>query len=302
MFNNDIQNVKKIKKEINSKFGIVLSYKDVLCVFKVNNLYKKEKILKDDIDNFILENIKNNCYTTALEMINKIKNKFNKSISTTYIYNILNKNKYTYKKIKINSNPHSEEKQKIQLEEVKKNISKINIDNLISIDEISIKEFENLNKGWGIKGTETEINNKDKKINNKRYSVLMAASNKKIINYTIVEKGIKTDSFNKFMSKLKTMDKQNNNVYFLDNTRVHKTKSFNQLKEKLKLNIIYNAPYQSKYNPIEYVFSLLRKKIQKDSDKTYNKIINIINKFNKELEETKLKNIFNHVLKLFNNI
>jgi hypothetical protein len=29
------------------------------------------------------------------------------------------------------------------------------------------------------------------------------------------------------------------------------------------MNIIYNAPYQSKFNPIEIVFSLLRKEINK---------------------------------------
>ena len=65
-----------------------------------------------------------------------------------------------------------------------------------------------------MKGTEQEVNNKNKKINNKRYSVLMASSNKKIIYYTIVEKGIKTHNFNKFILKLNKMDKENKNVYF----------------------------------------------------------------------------------------
>ena len=42
----------------------------------------------------------------------------------------------------------------------------------------------------------------------------MASSNKKIIYYTIVEKGIKTHNFNKFILKLNKMDKENKNVYF----------------------------------------------------------------------------------------
>ena len=151
-----------------------------------------------------------------------------------------------------------------------------------------------------MKGIEQEVNNKNKKINNKRYCVLMDLSNKKIINYTIVEKGIKTDDFNKFILKLNKMDKENKNVYFLDIARVHKTKSFNKIKEENKFNIIYDAPYQSKYNPIEYVFTLLRKQIQKYSNKSYNQLINIINNINKNITESKLKNIFNHVIKLFN--
>lgn len=299
---NDKFKINEIKKNVKNKFNICLSYKDILCILKKNNLRYDKKIIKDNIDKFINDTIKNNNYITANELIKLINNKFNIIYSTTYIYNILHKNNYSYKKIKINSNPYSKEKQKEQMIEIKNKIEKINIDDIVSIDEISVKEFENLDKGWCLKGIETEINNKNKKINNKRYSVLMASTNKKIINYTIVEKGIKTENFNKFMLKLNIMDKKNKNVYFLDNARVHKTKSFNKIKEEHKLKIIYNAPYQSKYNPIEYVFSLLRKEIQKGSNKSYNCLINIINNFIKNIEEIKLKNIFNHVKKLFNDI
>jgi len=71
----------------------------------------------------------------------------------------------------------------------------------------------------------------------------MASSNKKIINYTIVEKGIKTNNFNNFILKLNKMNKESKNIYFLDNVKVHKTKSFNKIKEDYKLNVIYNTPY-----------------------------------------------------------
>jgi len=299
---NDKFKVKNIKKNVKEKFNVSLSYKDILCILKTNNLKFDKNIIKNNIDEFIIDNIKINNYMTANELIKLINNKFKITVSITYIYNVLTKHNYSYKKIRINSNPYSKEKQKEQLIEIKNKIQKNNINNIISIDEISVKEFENLDKGWSLKGIETEVNNKNKKINNKRYSILMASSNKKIINYTIVEKGIKTNNFNNFMLKLNRMDKEKNNVYFLDNARVHKTKSFNKIKEDYKLNIIYNAPYQSKYNPIEYVFSLLRKQIQKYSNKSYNELIKIINIFIKNIEENKLYNIFNHVIKLFNQI
>jgi transposase len=299
---NDKFKVKNIKKNVKEKFNVSLSYKDILCILKTNNLKFDKNIIKNNIDEFIIDNIKINNYMTANELIKLINNKFKITVSITYIYNVLTKHNYSYKKIRINSNPYSKEKQKEQLIEIKNKIQKNNINNIISIDEISVKEFENLDKGWSLKGIESEVNNKNKKINNKRYSILMASSNKKIINYTIVEKGIKTNNFNNFMLKLNRMDKEKNHVYFLDNARVHKTKSFNKIKEDYKLNIIYNAPYQSKYNPIEYVFSLLRKQIQKYSNKSYNELIKIINIFIKNIEENKLNNIFNHVIKLFNQI
>ena len=146
--------IDKIKKNIKDKLNISLSYKDILCILKKNNLKYDKKIIKDNIDKFIIDTIKINNYITANELNKLINNKFKISVSTTYIYDILNKHNYSYKKIRINSNPYSKEKQKEQLIEIKNKIQKNNLDNLISIDEISVKEFENLDKGWCLKGIE----------------------------------------------------------------------------------------------------------------------------------------------------
>jgi len=48
------------------------------------------------------------------------------------------------------------------------------------------------------------------------------------------------------------------------------------------------------------IFSLLRKQIQNGLNKSYEGIINKINDFKKNIGEIKLKNIFNHVIKLLN--
>jgi transposase len=47
----------------------------------------------------------------------------------------------------------------------------------------------------------------------------------------------------------------------MDNARTHHTKLFKKSIKSKNLKIIYNIPYHSKYNPIEYVFSLLRRDI-----------------------------------------
>ena len=136
---------------------------------------------------------------------------------------------------------------------------------------------------------------------NERYSVLMAVKKHKILNYTIVEKGIRTDKFIQFMTKLRISDKKNKNIYFMDNASVHTTIKFKKLINELNLNIIYNAPYHSEFNPIEYVFSLLRKEIQKNTNRTREEIINTINNFIKNVNPEYLINIFNHSFKLLDN-
>jgi len=292
-----------IKKQVTKTFNISLSYKAVKHVFTVNNIVNEKDIIKKNIEDCIVKNIKETPTLTAYCIQKIINNKFNKIVSTTYIYDVLSKNGITYKKVRIIKNPHSIEKQKEQLKAVNEEVKKVDINNIVSIDEISITQFETSYYGWSEKGQECQVDLgiiSKGAIYNKRYSVLMATSNKKILNYTIVEKGLKGDQFNAFMIKLNLMDKQHKNIYFMDNARIHKTKKFNELCKKLNLQIIYNAPYQSKYNPIEFVFSLLRKSIQKGVNNTQNDICNIINIFNKNIKSDHLTNIFNHAFNKLN--
>ena len=93
-----------------------------------------------------------------------------------------------------------------QISHHKEKYYKNKINNIISIDEISITHFEQSKYGWSLKNTQCSIdigNLNNGKIKSKRYSVLMATSNKKIINYTIVENGIKKEQFLKFMKNMK---------------------------------------------------------------------------------------------------
>jgi hypothetical protein len=53
------------------------------------------------------------------------------------------------------------------------------------------------------------------------------------------------------------------------------------------MNIIYNAQYQSKFNPIEMVFSLLRKEINKKIVKTEIEIKEVVNLFIKIIKNIK---------------
>ena len=66
------------------------------------------------------------------------------------------------------------------------------------------------------------------------------------------------------MNELKENDIYNKNTYFLDNASIHHTKKFKSFAKENKIHVLYNAPYNSDKNPIEYIFSPLRKFIQKN--------------------------------------
>lgn len=84
----------------------------------------------------------------------------------------------------------------------------------------------------------------------------------------------------------------------MDNESIYKSKRMTKYIKENDLNIIYNIPYCSEYNPIEYIFSLLRKKLLEKEIKSKQDIINTIIKFKKEINKNHVKNIFNKCIKL----
>jgi transposase len=150
-------------------------------------------------------------------------------------------------------------------------------------------------KGWSKKGNNCYITTNNKTIFNKRYSIGMSISIKGKINFTITEGSLKSINFNKFMKKI--MNK--NNYIFMDNASIHKNAPFKKFINDNNFNVIYNIPYHSELNPIEYIFSLLRKELLTYDNSTFKQIINIIVKFIKNFNSKYSYNIFN---KCFNNI
>ena len=124
----------------------------------------------------------------------------------------------------------------------------------------------------------------------------MATSDKQILKYELIEGSIKTDNFIKFMDELNRTN--NNYSYLIDNASIHSNKKTKEFFKLNKMNVIYNAPYQSKFNPIEMVFSLLRKELNKKVVKNKTEINNCVNEFIKNIKKETLKNIFNHSTKI----
>ena len=172
-------------------------------------------------------------------------------------------------------------------------------DNIISYDEISITNNEHPVFGWSKSGEKCIVNNPINSIKGNRFSVGMAINNKKIIGFKIVEKGFKTDDFIDMMNELKEKDIYNKNTYFLDNASIHHTKKFKNFAKENKIHVLYNAPYNSDKNPIEYIFSPLRKFIQKNPFKKIDELKVLINQYIDIDRELSINNTFIHAFGLF---
>jgi hypothetical protein len=190
---------------------------------------------------------------------------------------------------KKDNNIENEKNNNIEKDNNNKNEENNNI--LLSIDEMSIITNRGPTHGWSLKNSICEINIPFFKPN-VRYSLLMASSNIKIIKYKLVKGSIKSDDFINFIIEL---NKENPNYNFLiDNASIHKSKKANNIYKEKKINIIYNAPYQSEFNPIEMIFSLLRKKLNKKIVKNEESILEVIKELQKNIKKEELENIFRH--------
>ena len=69
----------------------------------------------------------------------------------------------------------------------------------------------------------------------------------------------------------------------MDNASIHRSIKFNKSIKENNIKVIYNIPYHSKFNPIEYFFSILRKEIQDKKCKNEKDINDCINNFIKNI-------------------
>ena len=200
--------------------------------------------------------------------------------------------KITYKNIVVKNDKYTVD----ELKELKKQLN-IKLDlvkenELLSYDEMAIYIDDILTKGRSEKGKKFVIKTKRNSIVKKRYTIGMCINeDKTFIDYTINEKSLKSDKFNNFMEKI---NKKTNNKFsiLMDNATIHKNSKFNKEIIKNKYKIIYNIPYQSELNPIEYVFSLLRRELLKNDNKNIESMIKTINNFMKNVNKENIKNIF----------
>jgi len=238
----------------------------------------------DNIVAQIKQYLDDNKFVTLVKIQSNLLKKFNKKYSIGFIYNIIKKTlKYSYKKI---SNKYYNKsldtlKQKQQL--FIDTIKDIDKNKIICIDETYIHSNYTTNYGWSKIG---EPIIQYKQVNPVKYSIIMAISNKRIIDYKINNKNINSKIFFEFMSNL---NNQYNNYYFLmDNVSFHKSASICNIFINYTNKLLYIPPYSPEFNPIEEVFSQIKRLIR---NHPYS---NIIKKFKICIKEVKQKHLFNY--------
>ena len=262
----------------------------------VNKHYRKPiayKVKKEYVK-FLLDEIKKNKTITLQELNEKLKDKYKTDISTTQIFRVLNDNNITLKQTRIRHEPIKRFGKEIninnKLTDFYNEVKKYKIQDIICIDETSIKSLQKRNHCYSEKGKRCVIKTQSQEVF-KKYTGIFAINVDGVVDWDLYEKGgINTDRLIDFLEQNIT-NKLRNKLIILDNASSHRNEKIKALVNKHN-NILYAVPYQHFTNSIENYFSMLKSRLQKLDGLTYDELKKNIEKVLKEIPREKYENIF----------
>jgi len=269
-------------------------------------ILSKQRNFKIEILNDIHKLIINDPFINRNNIIETIFKKYNIKLSQNSISSIFKKLNLTRKKPRhyIVKSIDFLDKLIIKRNEFNREISKIDINKIISIDEAGFNQLNNINKGLSEKGKRINVPVSDKKIKNK--SLISAVTLDGIIHNEIHDSGVNGIIFKNFIQNIINKLKTPNYYFIFDNVPFHHNKETIKLIIDSGHHYMFTPPYSPNNNPIETIFGIIKSNFRKEYKEKINKnknicilklINNAINKVNTDYNKERLTVIFNHSLK-----
>jgi len=250
---------------------------------------------KKEYVKFLVDEINKNKTITLHELNQKLNDKYkDANLSTTQIFIVINDNNITLKLTRIRHEPVKRFGKDININSKIKGfydeVKKYKIEDIICIDETSIKSLQKRNRCYSNKGKRCVIKTQSQEVF-KKYTGVFAISVNGVVNWDLYEKGgINTDRLIEFLEHNIT-SKLRNKLIILDNASAHRNERIKALVNKHN-NLVYAVPYQHFTNSIENYFSMLKSRLQKLEGLKYENLKENIQKVISEIPKEKYENIF----------
>jgi transposase len=252
------------------------------------------KITKDQVK-YALKEINKNKTITIDDLLSKIKSNYPSfDLSSRQLSRVVKDNNITLKITRIRHEPIKRFGKDIDINSKIKDfydeVKKYKLDDIICIDETSIKSLQKRNHCYNEIGKRCVIKTQSQEVF-KKYTGIFAISTKGVLGWDLYEKsGINTDRLYKFLETHIT-SKYKNKLIILDNASSHRSDKIKELVNKNN-KILYSVPYQHFTNSIENYFSMLKSRLQKLDGLTHEKLkVNITNVI-RGIPKEKYENIF----------
>lgn len=224
----------------------------------ISRVQRKSRDRKIDLDSkWITIVLNREPWLSLKEIALKIEEKFKIKLSRSTVSRYLKKLNITYKKIRKTTNTNANTK---EIKDVfKKDVKQIGIDKILSFDEVGFQIEMFPRKGWSKKGDRCIYQNMKKGHENWTGSFLISING--IVKWDLSKESMNKEKLETFFTDLPNI--VNGKTLVLDNLRAHhncdvinKIKS-NGIKEK------FIPPYSPELNPVEEVFSFLKRELRK---------------------------------------
>jgi transposase len=251
--------------------------------------------VKKEYVKFLLDELQKNKTSTLQELNQKLKDKYKGvDLSTTQIFRVIKDNNISLKLTRIRHEPNMRFGKEIninhKIKDFYEEVNKYKIEDIICIDETSIKSLQKRNHCYSRKGKRCIIKTQSQEVF-KKYTGIFAISVDGVIDWDLYEKGgINTDRLIDFLEQNIT-SKLRNKLIVLDNASSHRNEKIKALVNKHN-NILYAVPYQHFTNSIENYFSMLKSRLQKLEGLKYENLKENIKKVISEIPKEKYENIF----------
>jgi len=254
---------------------------------------KAYKVHKKHVE-FLLQEIKKNKTITIEDLLHLLKNKYpDVDLNKSHISRIIHDNNITLKITRIRHEPVKRFGKDIDinnnLKEFYDEVKKYKIEDIICIDETSVKSLQKRNHCYSEKGKRCVIKTQSQEVF-KKYTGIFAISIDGVVGWDLYEKsGINADRMVEFLETHIT-NKFRNKLIILDNASSHRNPKVKEVITQHN-HLLYAVPYQHFTNSIENYFSILKSRLQKLDGLTHAELKENITKTIKHIPKEKYRNI-----------
>jgi len=254
---------------------------------------KAYKVHKEHVD-FLLQEIKKNKTITIDDLLYLLKNRYpDAQLSQSHLHRIIRDNNITLKLTRIRHEPVKRFGKDIDinnnLKDFYNEIKQHNIEDIICIDETSIKSLQKRNHCYSGIGKRCVIKTQSQEVF-KKYTGIFAISVNGVVGWDLYEKsGINADRMVEFLEKHITNEFKNK-IIILDNASSHRNPKVKEIINQHN-HLLYAVPYQHFTNSIENYFSMLKSRLQKLDGLTHTELKRNITKVIQGIPKEKYRNI-----------
>lgn len=271
----------------------IQNYKGLFSKRELDKRFKPKptsKSLVTKINSFITSLLDKSPFLTCQKLADKIKIRFKTQISRQTVGRYIKREGIFSKKKVYQEVRYSHDKDNIRIA----CDTYLNSKQKISIDETGFYINETPLRGYGRRGI--RLSQPVSKVRQDKLTLVLAIRETGIVGYEIINGSCNMEIFCKFLTKLKTDE---GDTLIMDNVPFHKSKKVLDIIKKKACIPFFIPPYSPIFNPIEYLFGVLKGRYREQSDDGYPEfpveyaVLKIENEL-AHLELSLFKNIFEH--------